>query len=100
MNATFAGSFLVLISLTSPVLSSVASLLTIFIVAVSDWALTGQSPSVPAIIGGSMIVVAFVLLSWSTYKEMTEEERKKDVDLIGDEDADSSDGEGTGSIYT
>ena len=37
-NATFSGSFLVLISLTSPVLSSVAALLTIFLVAIVDWA--------------------------------------------------------------
>ncbi|OAA65846.1 Drug/metabolite transporter [Niveomyces insectorum RCEF 264] len=86
MNATFAGSFLVLISLTSPVLSSVASLLTIFIVAVSDWWLTGQPPSGAALLGGSMIVLAFGLLSWSTYKEMTEEEQRKEVDLSGDDD--------------
>lgn len=88
MNATFAGSFLVLISLTSPVLSSVASLLTIFIVAVSDWWLTGQPPSFAAIVGGSMIVVAFALLSWSTYKEMAEEEHKKEVDISGGESDD------------
>ncbi|KIH91163.1 hypothetical protein SPBR_01656 [Sporothrix brasiliensis 5110] len=81
MNATFAGSFLVLISLTSPVLSSVASLLTIFIVAVADWWLTGQPPSAAALLGGSMIVVAFALLSWSTYKEMAEEEHEKEVDM-------------------
>ncbi|KAF6231221.1 hypothetical protein HO173_010553 [Letharia columbiana] len=50
-NATFSGSFLVLISLTSPVLSSVAALLTIFTVAVTDWLLTGK-PLSPAAIGG------------------------------------------------
>lgn len=99
MNAIFAGSFLVLISLTSPVLSSVASLLTIFIVAASDWLLTGQPPSIPAIVGGGMIVVAFVMLSWSTYKEMTEEERKKEADLSGDEDANSSDDEDSGLMH-
>ncbi|CAK7212586.1 hypothetical protein SCUCBS95973_001514 [Sporothrix curviconia] len=88
MNATFAGSFLVLISLTSPVLSSVASLLTIFIVAVSDWWLTGVPPSAAALLGGSMIVVAFALLSWSTYKEMTEEEQKREVDIAGSDSED------------
>ncbi|EPE02677.1 hypothetical protein F503_04026 [Ophiostoma piceae UAMH 11346] len=89
MNATFAGSFLVLISLTSPVLSSVASLLTIFIVAVSDWWLTGVPPSSAALAGGSMIVVAFALLSWSTYKEMAEEEEhKKVVDISSGDDSD------------
>ena len=55
MNAAFAGSFLVLISLTSPVLSSVAGLLTIFTVAVSDWLLTGEPLSGAAVGGGAMI---------------------------------------------
>lgn len=91
MNATFAGSFLVLISLTSPVLSSVASLLTIFIVAVSDWVLTGQPLSLAAIVGGIMIIVAFVMLSVSTWREMAEEERKRELDIDeGDVDADDA----------
>ena len=50
-NATFSGSFLVLISLTSPVLSSVAALLTIFLVAIVDWLWTGV-PLAPAAIAG------------------------------------------------
>ncbi|OJJ49946.1 hypothetical protein ASPZODRAFT_1074071 [Penicilliopsis zonata CBS 506.65] len=75
-NATFSGSFLVLISLTSPVLSSVAALLTIFIVAIVDWMRTGQPLSSAAIIGGILIIVAFFLLSWSTYREMSEEQKK------------------------
>ncbi|KAK1967557.1 hypothetical protein LY78DRAFT_488550 [Colletotrichum sublineola] len=81
MNATFAGSFLVLISLTSPVLSSVASLLTIFIVAITDWFRTGEPLSAAALIGGLMIMVAFGMLSWSTWREMTEVEATKAVDL-------------------
>ena len=76
-NAIFSGSFLVLISLTSPVLSSVAALLTIFLVALSDWALTGQPLSLAAIIGGLLIIGAFLLLSWSTFREMNEERRKQ-----------------------
>lgn len=75
-NATFSGSFLVLISLTSPVLSSVASLLTIFLVAIVDWLRTGQPLSSAAIIGGILIMVAFFLLSWSTYRELSEERLK------------------------
>ncbi|KIW00290.1 uncharacterized protein PV09_08180 [Verruconis gallopava] len=79
-NAVFSGSFLVLISLTSPVLSSVAALLTIFIVAIIDQLLppplysplTGSS-----IAGGLLIIAAFVVLSWATFKEMDEERRKK-----------------------
>lgn len=85
-NATFSGSFLVLISLTSPVLSSVAALLTIFIVAIVDWFLTGIPLSGAAISGGILIIVAFGLLSWSTFKEMQEESRKSEVDLIDDDD--------------
>ena len=89
-NATFSGSFLVLISLTSPVLSSVAALLTIFIVALADWFITGEPLSWAAIIGGTMITIAFVGLSWSTYREMKEHEAQKlavdltDSDLEGD----------------
>lgn len=94
-NATFSGCFLVLISLTSPVLSSVAALLTIFMVAFADWILRGEPFSWAAIFGGSMIVVAFVALSWSTYREMTEHEAHKlavDFDASDDEgDLSSSD---------
>ncbi|KAL2220763.1 hypothetical protein M432DRAFT_630505 [Thermoascus aurantiacus ATCC 26904] len=84
-NATFSGAFLVLISLTSPVLSSVAALLTIFLVAIVDWFLTGQPLSKSSIIGGVLITIAFMLLAWSTYREMEEEKRKR----IEDEEADS-----------
>ncbi|KAJ5247582.1 hypothetical protein N7468_002565 [Penicillium chermesinum] len=75
-NATFSGSFLVLISLTSPVLSSVAALLTIFLVAIVDWFRTGQPLSFAAILGGILIMMAFFLLSWSTYRELSEERKK------------------------
>ncbi|KAJ5135437.1 Drug/metabolite transporter [Penicillium bovifimosum] len=75
-NATFSGSFLVLISLTSPVLSSVAALLTIFLVALVDWFRTGIPLSMASIIGGVLIMVAFFMLSFSTYREMNEERKK------------------------
>jgi drug/metabolite transporter (DMT)-like permease len=88
MNATFSGSFLVLISLTSPVLSSVAALLTIFIVAVVDWMLTGEPLSFAAILGGAMIVVAFLGLTWSTYREMKEHEAMKPIVDLSDSDRD------------
>lgn len=107
MNATFAGSFLVLISLTSPVLSSVASLLTIFIVAISDWVITGQPLSLAAIIGGIMIIVAFVMLSVSTWREMTEDERRRELDIDEDsvidasasDDDDGGEGSDKGSVH-
>lgn len=87
-NATFSGSFLVLISLTSPVLSSVAALLTIFLVAATDWMLTGVPLGPAAVLGGGLIVVAFGVLSWSTWREMREE-KIKEVDITSDEDEES-----------
>lgn len=89
MNATFSGSFLVLISLTSPVLSSVAALLTIFLVALVDQMLPPplNSPlSGAAIAGGVLIIAAFLLLSWATYREMDEERRKKAEEEIDESD--------------
>lgn len=91
-NAIFSGSFLVLISLTSPVLSSVAALLTIFLVAIVDWLWTGIPLSPAAVVGGILIIGAFLLLSWSTYREMAEERRKRQIDLSDeDDDEDESD---------
>ena len=109
-NAIFSGSFLILMSLTSPVLSSVAALLTIFLVAITDYFLTGEPLSGAAITGGILIIVAFTLLSWATYREMMEEERKRETDesksfdeaeamledsgLLDDDDDDIGDGPG------
>lgn len=84
-NAIFSGSFLVLISLTSPVLSSVAALLTIFLVALCDQMLPPPlySPLTgAAIAGGLLIIGAFLLLSWATYKEMNEERKKHAEEMI------------------
>ena len=78
-NATFSGSFLVLISLTSPVLSSVAALLTIFLVALCDQLLPPplyQPLTAAAVVGGLLIIGAFLMLSWATYREMSEEKNK------------------------
>jgi drug/metabolite transporter (DMT)-like permease len=90
-NAVFSGSFLVLMSLTSPVLSSVAALLTIFLVAITDSLLhPEESLSAAAIGGGSMIIVAFAMLSWATYREMDQERKKREADegAISDDDDD------------
>lgn len=90
----FSGSFLVLMSLTSPVLSSVAALLTIFIVAVTDWLLTGKPLAPAAIVGGSLIIVAFGMLSWSTYREMREESRRQSGGEMLDLEEDEREGQG------
>ena len=88
-NAIFSGSFLVLMSLTSPVLSSVAALLTIFLVAITDSLLHPEEKlSAAAIGGGSMIIVAFAMLSWATYREMDQERKKREADegLVSDDE--------------
>jgi drug/metabolite transporter (DMT)-like permease len=90
-SAIFSGSFLALISLTSPVLSSVAALLSIFIVAIVDWFLTGKPLKQAAIVGGLLITGAFILLSWSTFREMQEERRKCEVDLMESDESERED---------
>ena len=56
--------------------------LTIFLVAIVDWAIMGIPLSAAAIAGGMLIIAAFLLLSYSTYREMNEEaKRKKSVFL-------------------
>lgn len=90
-NATFSGSFLVLISLTSPVLSSVAALLTIFLVALCDQMLPPPlySPlTSAAVAGGCLIIFAFLLLSYATYREMEEEHRQKAEERVDESDVD------------
>lgn len=80
-NAVFSGSFLVLMSLTSPVLSSVAALLTIFLVAITDSIVNPEEKLTAAAIGGgSMIIVAFAMLSWATYREMDQERKKREAE--------------------
>lgn len=73
-NMLFSGSMLVLMSLTSPVLSSVAALLTIFIVAIVDRVFFSVPISFASLIGGFLIIVAFLVLSYATWKELSEED--------------------------
>lgn len=66
-------------------LSSVAALLTIFLVALVDQVLPPplNSPlSGAAVAGGCLIIAAFLLLAWFTYREMGEERRKKMEDEV------------------
>ncbi len=90
-NVTFAGSFLVLISLTSPFLTSVASLLTIFIVAIADWFITARPVAPGALLGGALIVVAFAILAWSSDREMVRDGGGGDDDDGGNRTATDSD---------
>lgn len=72
-NFVYSSCLLAMISLTSPVLSSVACLLSIFVVALVDTHITGDSLSAAALIGGVLISVGFAVLSYATYLEMKEE---------------------------
>lgn len=73
-NMLFSGGMLVLMSLTSPVLSSVAALLTIFIVAMVDWVLFSVPVTFAGLIGGLFIIIAFALLSYATWQELSAED--------------------------
>ena len=100
----FSGGFLVLISLTSPVLSSVAGLFTIFLVALADWLLTAVPLTLAAVMGGVLIIGAFALLSWESWKELKEGEEKRlkrddaDVDVDVDDDVESPEEEGASQV--
>ena len=68
-DAGFTGCFLALISLTSPVFSGVAALLTIFVIALVDWLFKGEVLSHATLYGCALITGAFLSLSWATLKE-------------------------------
>lgn len=79
-NAIFSGSFLILMALTSPVIGSVAALLTIFLVAIVDWLLFDTPIGTGGVIGGIIIIGAFVMLSYASFKELGEEAEDSDSD--------------------
>ncbi|RVD84750.1 uncharacterized protein DFL_006476 [Arthrobotrys flagrans] len=74
-SVLFTCSFLSLTALTSPVLSSVAAMLGIFFVALYDWLFTGHDLTKATLGGGFAIIVAFLLLGWSTYQETYAEDK-------------------------
>lgn len=81
-NFVYSACLLAMISLTGPVLSSVASLLSIFCVAVTDTVVTGRALSAAALLGGGMILVAFAVLVYATYVDVAEEARRKETDRL------------------
>ncbi|KAF3904220.1 hypothetical protein ABW21_db0205307 [Orbilia brochopaga] len=70
-------SFLSLTALTSPVLSSVAAMLSIFVVALYDWLFMGTGLTGATFAGGTSIIVAFLLIGWSTYEETYPQDREQ-----------------------
>lgn len=80
-NLVFSLSFLSLMSLTSPVLSSVSSLVTIFIVGLVEWVLFGVNISFGQVIGDLFVIVGFGVLSYSYWAEITEEDVDDESDI-------------------
>ncbi|GME71985.1 unnamed protein product [Ambrosiozyma monospora] len=74
-NIIFSVSFLALMSLTSPVLSSVASLVTILVVGVADYILWGAESNFMQIIGYAFVMGGFGLLTYASWNEIAEEDK-------------------------
>ncbi|KAL7663749.1 EamA domain-containing protein [[Candida] zeylanoides] len=81
-NLVFSGSFLSLMALTSPVLSSVSSLLTIFLIGIVEWVLYGTTLSSQQLAGDMLVVIGFVLLTTASWKEISEGRDDDDVDAV------------------
>lgn len=75
-NHIFSLAFLGLMSLTSPVFSSVASLITILIVGVFEYIFRGVIVTLAQVIGYVLIIAGFGLLTYASWSEIT----KEDVD--------------------
>lgn len=78
MNVTFIGSFLVLMSLTSPVFGSVSSLLATFLVPIVDFVLRGTRITLAEVLGGLLILASFGLMTWASQAEMEEDGKDDD----------------------
>ncbi|ODQ80244.1 hypothetical protein BABINDRAFT_15998, partial [Babjeviella inositovora NRRL Y-12698] len=68
-NMTFVVMFLVMLSLTTPTIASVASLSTIWFVGLVDW-LLGTETTVGAWIGFAVIMLGFLGMCWGSWSEI------------------------------
>lgn len=83
-NLLFSVLFLSLMALTSPVLSSVSSLVTIFVIGVVEWILFGNSLGPKQLLGDALVIVGFVILtvaSWNEISEGNEEDEMETASL-------------------
>lgn len=71
-NLLFSAGFLSLMALTSPVLSSVSSLVTIFLIGVVEWVIFGNALGIMQLIGDALVIVGFVVLTIASWKEISE----------------------------
>jgi len=82
-NLTFSASFLCLMALTNPVISSVSSLLTIFLIGIVEWVLFGNTLGFQQLVGDAFIVAGFLMLTFASWKEISEgKEDKDDIDAV------------------
>ncbi|KAG2731505.1 hypothetical protein G9P44_005092 [Scheffersomyces stipitis] len=82
-NLIFSASFLTLMALTSPVLSSVSSLLTIFLIGLVEWVMFGNVLDFQQLLGDFLVIVGFVLLTIASWKEISEgQDDDDDMDVV------------------
>lgn len=81
-NLLFSAAFLSLMALTSPVLSSVSSLTTIFLIGVVEWVVFGNALDLQQLIGDSFVIVGFVMLTVASWKEISEGNEDDDVEAV------------------
>ncbi|CAK9435602.1 uncharacterized protein LODBEIA_P03290 [Lodderomyces beijingensis] len=81
-NLMFSASFLSLMALTGPVLSSVSALTTIFVVGVVEWLIYGNALDFQQIVGDFLVIVGFVALTIASWKEISEGNEDDDVEAV------------------
>ncbi|CAR65501.1 DEHA2B15422p [Debaryomyces hansenii CBS767] len=81
-NILFSASFLSLMALTNPVLSSVSSLLTIFLIGIVEWFLFGNKLSFQQLLGDCFVIIGFIMLTTASWKEISEGNDDDDVENV------------------
>lgn len=79
-NLLFSGGFLSLMALTSPVLSSVLSLVTIFLIGVVEWWLFGNKLGWMQLAGDALVIVGFVILTAASWREIAEGNEEDEIE--------------------
>lgn len=79
-NLLFSILFLSLMALTSPVLSSVSSLVTIFLIGIVEWILFGNALGAKQLIGDALVIVGFVVLTVASWNEISEGKEEDEME--------------------
>lgn len=81
-NLLFSASFLSLMALTSPVLSSVSSLLTIFLIGLVEWWIFNNSLGFQQLLGDLLVIIGFIMLTIASWNEISEGEDNDEVEEV------------------